>query len=63
MIPKYNSTEVQKYEFEKFMAHTELYPYQCYIFWEPDDLGNLLYTDGKFLELLYQMNNDYFGDK
>jgi uncharacterized LabA/DUF88 family protein len=33
-----------------------------YIHWKPRDLGNILYTDGKFLEMLYDMNGDYFGD-
>jgi uncharacterized LabA/DUF88 family protein len=45
------------------MEHIDNYPFQVYIHWKPKDYGNLLYTDGKFLEILYQMNNDYFGDK
>lgn len=32
-------------------------------YWMPKDYGNILYTDGKFLELLYAMNGTYFGDK
>ena len=62
MLPKYTKTEVQRYEFEKYMANMNNYPYKCYIVWEPSDIGNFLYTDGKFLETLYQMNNDYFAD-
>ena len=62
MLPKYTKKEVQRYEFEKYMANMIHYPYKCYIVWEPSDVGNLLYTDGKFLEKLYEMNNDYFAD-
>lgn len=62
LIPKYTKEQNQKYEFEKYMAHFEWYPYQMYIHWKPQDLGNILYTDGKFIELLYQMNGDYFAD-
>lgn len=33
-----------------------------YINWEPEDVGNLLYNDKKFVTLLYQMNGDYFTE-
>lgn len=62
LIPKYTKEENQKYEFEKYMEHIDWYPYQMYLHWKPKDLGNILYTDGKFLEMLYEMNGDYFGD-
>lgn len=62
LIPKYTKGENQKYEFEKYMNHIDWYPYQMYLHWKPQDLGNILYTDGKFLEILYDMNGDYFGD-
>ena len=63
VIPQYSKEQVQKFEFEKYMANIDSYPFQVYIHWKPKDLGNLLYTDGKFLEILYEMNGDYFGDK
>ncbi|MDD7430099.1 MAG: NYN domain-containing protein [Oscillospiraceae bacterium] len=63
IIPKYVKEQHQKYEFEKYMENIDYYPFQMYIHWKPQDMGNILYTDGKFLELLYQMNGDYFGDK
>lgn len=63
VIPQYQKEQIQKYEFEKYMANINLYPFQVYIHWKPKDLGNLLYTDGKFLEILYDMNGDHFGDK
>jgi len=45
-----------------YYAHLLLYPYQMYINWEPEDVGNLLYNDKKFVTLLYQMNGDYFTE-
>jgi hypothetical protein len=63
VLPKYTKEQNQKFEFEKYMENINFYPFQMYIHWKPQDLGNILYTDGKFLELLYQMNGDYFGDK
>ncbi|MCI5946002.1 MAG: NYN domain-containing protein [Oscillospiraceae bacterium] len=63
ILPKYTKEQNQKYEFEKYMGNINNYPFQMYIHWKPQELGNILYNDGKFLELLYQMNGDYFGDK
>lgn len=62
ILPKFVKTENQKYEFEKYMQNLNSYPYQQYIHWKPKDYGNILYTDGKFIEILYAMNNDYFSD-
>lgn len=45
-----------------YYAHLLFYPYQMYINWEPEDVGNLLYNDKKFVTLLYQMNGDYFTE-
>ncbi len=63
IIPKYTDTEALKKEFGKFMEHGSWYPYHQYIYWEPSDNGNILYTDGKFLNMLYKMNGDYFNDR
>ena len=38
------------------------YPYQMYINWVPQEAGNILYNDKKFVTLLYQWNNDYFEE-
>ncbi len=62
IIPRFKDVEVQKREFSKFMAETDLYPYQQYIYWKPYDCGNMLYSDGKFLKILYSMNGGYFDD-
>ena len=45
------------------MANIEYYPFQMYIHWIPKDYGSILYTDGKFISILYQMHNDHFEDK
>ena len=59
VIPKFTNEKIQKFEFEKYMENIEHYPFQMYIHWKPKDFGNILYNDGKFLEILYDMNNDY----
>lgn len=45
-----------------YYSHLLFYPYQMYINWEPQEIGNLLYNDKKFVTLLYQWNGDYFAD-
>lgn len=61
--PKYNKANVLKKEFDKYMANMEYYPFQMYIHWIPKDYGSILYTDGKFISILYQMHGEYFEDK
>jgi hypothetical protein len=63
VVPKYTKPGVMKQEFDKYMGKIDYYPFQMYIHWEPADHGSILYTDGKFLSLLYAMHNDYFEDK
>jgi hypothetical protein len=63
VIPKYNKPNVLRQEFEKYMANIDFYPFQMYIHWQPADHGSILYNDGKFLSLLYNMHGDYFEDK
>lgn len=39
------------------------YPYQCYINWVANEEdGNILYSDEKFVRLLYEHHEDYFED-
>lgn len=63
IIPKFQSQQHLKYEFEKYMSNIDYYPFQMFIHWKPRDVGNLLSSDGKFLDYLYQTNNDYFADR
>ncbi len=62
VIPAYNKPGVIKKEFDKFMSKTDYYPFQMYIHWEPEDCGSLLYTDGKFLSIIYKQHDDVFTD-
>ena len=45
-----------------YYANLSLYPYQMYINWIPQEEGNILYNDKKFVSLLYQWHNDYFSE-
>jgi len=45
-----------------YYANRHRYPYQMYINWVPEDSGNILYNDRKFLTLLYRMHGDSFDD-
>ncbi len=63
IIPKYNKPNVIKNEFTKYMNNIEYYPFQVYIHWKPADYGSILYTDGKFLSVVYSMHDDCFFEK
>lgn len=43
-----------------YYANLSYYPYQMYINWVPADEGNILYSDRKFADLLYQWHCDAF---
>ena len=45
-----------------YYSHLLFYPYQMYINWEPEEAGNILYNDKKFVTLLYRWNNDCFTE-
>ena len=45
---------------EVYYENMAYYPYKVYINWEPQENGNILYNDKKFVTLLYQWHNDYF---
>ncbi|MBQ7989896.1 MAG: NYN domain-containing protein [Oscillospiraceae bacterium] len=62
-IPHYNKKGVMKKEFDKFMANLNYYPFQMYIYWEPKESGNILFSDKKFLTTVYEMHDDYIADK
>lgn len=61
-IPKYQKPEIMKDEFAKYMANIDYYPFQMYIHWQPADLGNIIYTDRKFLKIIYEQHGDVFTD-
>lgn len=60
VVPKYEKKEVLKNEYEKFKGHRNLYPFQMYMYWQPDDCGNILYSDSKLLTVLYAQNGEPF---
>jgi hypothetical protein len=45
-----------------FYTNLNLYPYKIYINWKPQEQGNILYNDKKFVSLLYEWNNSMFTD-
>ena len=45
---------------EFYYNNMPYYPYQQYINWPAEDEGNILYSDKKFVQLLYQWNGDEF---
>lgn len=61
-VPKYNKNGVMKVEFNKYMANIEHYPFQMYIHWQPAEVGSIIYSDRKFLKIIYGQHNDSFTD-
>lgn len=62
VIPQYTKKGVLKSEFNIYMKNIEYYPFQMYIHWKPEDHSSILYTDGKFLGIIYRQHNDIFTD-
>lgn len=54
--------KVQKHINDYYYEYKSWYPYMVYINWTPEDSGNILYNDRKFLTCLYKWNNDQFTD-
>ena len=61
-IPKYQKAGVLKSEFAKYMGNIQYYPFQMFIHWKPANMGNIIYTDRKFLKAVYEMHGDTFTD-
>lgn len=62
VIPQYSKKSVLINEFNIYMKNMDYYPFQMYIHWKPDDYGSILYTDGKFLSIIYKQHDDIFTD-
>lgn len=62
VVPSYSKPNVLKKEFEIYMKKIESYPFQLYIHWIPEECGSILYTDGKFLSVIYRQHDDVFTD-
>ena len=53
-----------KYEISKYQNNKRNYPFTRYFNWKnPDCFGNILETDLKALEVIYESNNSYFRDR
>ena len=62
-INKGNTIEGNKEAAKSYSEFRDLYPYQSYINWYPDEGdGNILRDDAKFLPILYERNRDRFYD-
>lgn len=62
IMPNGLSRQGTEAEAKKFYANMQLYPYRMYINWVPEEVGNILFNDKKFLSLLYNWNVDEFND-
>ena len=45
-----------------YWRERRLYPYQIYLNWQPEDVGNILFDDQKIVSVIYQQNNDTFQE-
>ncbi len=61
-VPKYMKDGVMRAEFNKYMANIEHYPFQMYIYWQPVEVGSIVYSDRKFLKIIYGQHGDSFTD-
>lgn len=62
VVPKYEKKDILIEEYNKFKGKKKLYPFQMYMYWEPDDYGNILYSDSKLLNVLYEQNGETFNE-
>lgn len=62
IMPKGTKVEGIKAEGNYYNSDRNRYPYQCYINFEVNCEGNLLYCDEKLINALYSYHNDYFSD-
>ncbi len=61
-MPQGTKPEGVKAAGKDFQANFKKYPYQTYLNWQGPFDGNILYHDAKFVELLYEANEDVFDN-
>ena len=61
-VPKYSKADVMQQEWRKYMDHIDYYPFQQYIYWKPENVGGILFSDRKFLKVIYGQHGDTFTD-
>ena len=62
LMPNGTTEAGLKAAFEDYRANRDRLPYQVYLNWNGAGSGNIFYNDKKFVTLLYEANEDYFGD-
>ena len=60
VVPKYMQKNVMINEYNKFKGKKSLYPFQTYMYWEPEECGNILHNDAKFLGIIYGQHGKVF---
>ncbi len=60
----FNMPQPVEEESKKFQTHQNCYPYKRYFYWiYPEELGNILITDNKLLQVVYYNAGDVFLDE
>ena len=49
-------------ESRRYNANRNTFPFRVYINWAYNDCGSILYHDGRFMQTLYEINEDRFDD-
>jgi len=62
VMPNGLSEEGSKAAVEVYYGSLSFYPYQMYINWKPVDEGNILFSDKKFVKILYKQHGEIFED-
>ena len=60
VVPKYEKTQVLVDEYNKYKGNKNLYPFQAYMYWQPEEKGYILASDTKFLGIIYSQHGDFF---
>lgn len=62
LMPNGMKPEGLKTAWGEYNRDRNRYPYQCYMNWTGETAGNILYSDDKFVRLLYEAHEDVFTD-
>ena len=62
VMPKGTTEAGVKAGAAEYYEHKSSYPFGVYLNWPGSNNGNILYNDRKFVSLLYEVHEDYFGD-
>ena len=63
VIPRYKQKGVMIEEYNKFKRNRSWYPFQMYMYWQPENCGNILCNDNKFLSIIYEQNGEEFYER